>query len=155
MKSLICSSLLIALTFVSCVGNNGKNNANQTPTSESPKQVEIELDVFTNLPKEIDGCGCYFFLSETDKQEGKYICVNDFANLAFVSINSSLEKFVLTEHMENSNIYLYASNAFELKVEITKKESGGDEVSNVEGIITIKTEDNQKIETTFIGYCGC
>lgn len=155
MKCIIITSFAIGLALTSCVGNNCKNNPQQMPFSENQKQEGIKIEAFTTLPKEIDGCGCFFFLSKEDKQESKYIYVNDIANTAFVFVNGNLEKFELTEHKENSNIYLYASNAFDLKIEITKKEPGGYEVSNVEGVITIKTKDNQKLEKTFIGYCGC
>ena len=157
MKRIISTSFVVGLTLAACIGNNGKNNNQQKITSDSntQKHTDIELEVFTTLPKEIDGCGCYFYLSEKDKQEGKYMCVNDFANLAFVLVNGKLEKFELTEHKENSNIYLYANKAFDLKIEITKKESGGEETSKVEGIIIVKTKEGQKLEKTFIGFCGC
>lgn len=157
MKYFISTSFVIAITFVVCIGDNVHNNnrLRLASTISCQKQGNIELEVFTTLPKEIDGCGCYFFLTAKDKQEGKYICVNNFANLAFLSVNGKLERFEITEHKENSNNYLYSNKTFTLKIEIIKKESGGEETSNIEGVITIKSKEGRELRKIFIGFCGC
>lgn len=146
--------LFIVISLVGCANKTSKLSDTLVQRAK-PKSINMSIDKFTALPKEIDGCACYFYSSEKDKKEGKYICVNDFANLSFVSINGNLEKFELVKHEDNSNIYLYINQTFDLKIEITKKELGSEESSNIEGTITVKTKDGQELIKTFVGFCGC
>jgi len=124
--------------------------------AEQPKEtVKVSLDAFSVLPKDIEGCSCYFYLSKKDKKEEKYIFVNDFAKIAFVSVNGKIEKFILKEHQEGTDIYLYSNGTYDLKTKITKKESDGTEGSNEEGIITLMKGSDILFEKNFIGSCGC
>jgi hypothetical protein len=124
--------------------------------AEQPKEeVKVSLDPFSDLPKEIEGCACYFYLSKKDKKKEKYIFVNDFAKITFVSINGKMEKFILKEHKEGSEIYLYSNGNYELRTKITKRESDGAEGSNEEGIITLMKGLDFLFEKNFIGSCGC
>jgi hypothetical protein len=145
----------VGITFMSCASNEQNvNSVNAISQTNDKQQAEISLDTFTTIPKEIDGCSCYFYLSETDKNANKYIFVNDFAKIAFVTVNGKLEKFEIKEHKKNSKIYLYSNKSFDLKVEITKEEPGGEEASNMEGSITI-TKQGAKLIKNFVGSCGC
>jgi hypothetical protein len=128
------------------VGKNAK---------KSKEGVEISLDIFSDLPKEIEGCGCYFYLSKKDKKEEKYIFMNDFAKIAFVSINGKMEKFTLKEYQTGSNIYLYSNGTYDLRTKITKKESDGAEGFNEEGVLTLMKGSITVVEKSFIGSCGC
>lgn len=112
------------------------------------------LEPFTVLPNEIDGCGCSFYLSGNDEKDNKYICANDFANLAFVKLKGEMVKLELSEHKVSSNIYLYKNEEYTLKIEITKKEPSDYETSNIEGVITISSKDGVK-KQMFVGTCGC
>lgn len=126
----------------------------QVKIVEDKKALELDLTTFQKIPDEIDGCGCYFFLSKNDEAQNRYLMVNDFANIAFISINNKLEKFLLKEHKENSKSYLYSNANYIMKVEITEKTDGGEESSSVKGVITI-TKGEEEIKEYFIGSCGC
>lgn len=137
-------------------GDSNSNKSLSIDSAEKPKEaVKISLNTFSDLPKEIEGCSCYFYLSKKDRKEEKYIFVNDFAKMAFVSINGKIEKFILKEHQEGSDIYLYSNGTYDLKTKITKKESDGAEGSNEEGIITLIKGADILFEKNFIGSCGC
>ncbi|KAA8478432.1 hypothetical protein BDE36_0264 [Arcticibacter tournemirensis] len=130
-------------------------NPNDLKANNQEEEVNaIDLKPFTELPQELDGCGCYFYLSKKDEKEDKYIFVNDFASTAFVFVNNRLEKFELKEHDEGSNFYSYSNERYDLKIEITKKSTGGDETSNIEGVLTIK-KGKEELKKTFVGTCGC
>ena len=146
--------LLVGIFFISCVGNE---NPISNQTDNEVKRIEdsaIGLERFSVVPNEIDGCGCSFFSSEVDKKDNKYICVNDFADLAFVKLNGVMVRFELTEHKDSSNIYLYRSEEHALKIEIIKKEPADYETSNIEGVITISSKKGIN-KQKFIGTCGC
>jgi hypothetical protein len=147
--------IFIINAFIACNNGSKQNNNQSIANLTINEQKKIQLDRFTMLPQEIEGCGSYFFLTEKDKQEEKYICVNDFANLAFVSISGKLEKFVLKEHKDGDKIYQYSNDTYNLKIEILKKIDAGDETSNIEGVIVIQTKDGNYSKFNFIGYCGC
>jgi hypothetical protein len=133
-----------------------KKDTTQTDNKEV-KSIDIDsvsFETFSVIPKEIDGCGCNFYSSENDKNNNKYICVNDFANLAFVKLKGAMVKLELTEHKDGSNIYLYKSKEHTLKIEVIKKEPSEYEASNIEGVITISSKEGTK-KQSFIGTCGC
>ena len=150
MKRNLFKLLFVGISFISCA-----SNVNPTKKDEPKNKVEeINLELFSSIPIEIDGCGCSFYATENDKKDGKYICVNDFANLAFIKLNGQMVKFTLSEHKEDSNTYIYKNREYTLKVEITRKQAGDYEMSNVEGIITISFKEYSK-EQKFVGTCGC
>jgi hypothetical protein len=155
MKQNLFKFLIIGTIFISCAGNVNKNNI-QAGKSEV-KSIEadsVNLETFSVIPNEIDGCGCSFYLSENDKKDNKYICVNDFANLAFVKLKGEMVKLELTEHKDSSSIYLYKSKEYTLKIEVLKKEPSEYEASNIEGVITISSKEGIK-KQKFVGTCGC
>lgn len=115
---------------------------------------QINLESFSDFPDEIDGCSCYFSSSQANLKNGMYIFVNDFASFAFVKIEGNLLRFELQNHNENSNIYIYNHDNDKMKVEITKRETISDEVSLVEGLITINTAKGS-VKQKFVGECGC
>jgi hypothetical protein len=115
---------------------------------------KIHLDSFSGFPDEIDGCSCYFSISQDDLKNGIYIFVNDFASLAFVKIDGELIRFELQKYDENQNIYYYTHNNDKMKVEIIKSTTNKDEIAEIEGLITIETVKGN-IKQEFIGECGC
>lgn len=153
--------ILTAIVFYSCSNNSYDNNYQlKIPTKLQQESVlikdsiDFKINTFTDIPSEIDGCGCYFYLSKEDEQDKKYLLVNDFASIAFLSINGKVVKFVLKEHKENSSFYLYSNGFYKLSVEITKKEDGGIESSIIKGLIKL-SKGNIVIEKKFVGFCGC
>lgn len=120
----------------------------------SKKKRSLELDVFSKLPTEIDGSGgCFFSLSKEDMQAKRYICVNNLANLAYISIRGILVEFKLIKYDEQSNIYLYSSKDMSLKIVVKKNESIDDETSQIEGDIVVE-KGVEVLTKKFIGICG-
>mgnify|MGYP003577264278 CR=1 FL=1 len=146
--------VIVAADSLNSDFNKSLKDSNQIKTVQQEQRMDMVLNTFKDLPKEIDGCGCYFYLSKNDEKEAKYIFVNDFADAAFVSINKKLEKFKLKEHKDDSNTYFYFNADYDLIIEITKRYNGGDETSLVEGVI-ILTKGKNSIKNNFIGSCGC
>ena len=122
--------------------------------STTKGRVDFSLETFTTIPDEIDGCASYFYSSKHDQQSEKYLLVNDFANIAFITINGNLERFELKNYQADSNIYRYSNLGYDLKLEITKKGDGGNETSILEGIL-ILSKGKELIRKEFIGTCGC
>lgn len=150
----------VLLLYSNCQGSNERNlkqpkhSVNENDLTLKKLSVDFSLDSFSNIPEEIDGCACYFYLSAQDEKMEKYIFISDFANTAFISIKKRVEKFELREHKENSRIYLYSNGEYSLKVEIAKKENGASETSVMEGSISL-SKGNNIIRKDFVGACGC
>lgn len=117
----------------------------------------VKINTFTQIPKEIDGCGCYFFLSKKDKNLNRYIAVNDFAQFAFIKIGSNVEKFKLVRNFTvgKIDVYLYSQGASQLKIEIKTKTQTGPESNSITGTMTIETPNNPKKVVDIIGDTGC
>jgi hypothetical protein len=123
--------------------------------SQNPLIVNapINLTTFSNLPKEIEGCGCYFYLSKTDMAKEKYICVTDYANYAFISISGKIEKLKLLSNKKD--FYDYNNDKYDIKIKILKKEKDGGEGLKISGQINITHKTSQNKEIKIVGYIGC
>lgn len=153
-KYLIC----IVLIILSCSSKDKNINVDSAKTGQLSLQRndtnDFILNTFTNIPNEIDGCSCYFYESKNDENNEKYILVNDFANIAFVSINGSLERFLLKNHVDNSNIYTYENGNFILEIFLIQKEYQNNEASSVKGYIKL-SRGKTIVKKEYIGSCGC
>ena len=122
---------------------------------QSNVSPEIKLDTFDAIPSDIEGGCCYFYLSAKDKLENKYICVNDFSDIAYLNINGKLERFHLKRFDEKTNIYLYSNNDFEFTIKTNNSDPNNDDSSSVKGIITVYNKKHAKTMTKkIIGFCG-
>ena len=119
-------------------------------------EKKIQLEAFSSFPNEIDGCSCYFSISQEKLKKEEYIFVNDFASLAFVKMEGKLIQFELQNHDKKHKIYYYVHDDYKMKVEIKmiKKKKTEYETVVVKGIITIESKKGQT-KQAFIGDCGC
>ncbi|MES2627497.1 MAG: hypothetical protein V4616_00885 [Bacteroidota bacterium] len=148
----------MTFTYLSCTRQSqseqkelSKLSINKKLTVDSPS---LTIGTFNKIPDDIDGCGCYFYLSKEDELKSNYLFINDFADVAFISINQKLVRLQLEAHVESSDVYSYKSEDYTVKLEIQKRVEGGEEVSIVEGTIRVsdaKHENQKKI----VGTCGC
>ncbi|WP_243347793.1 hypothetical protein [Parabacteroides sp. FAFU027] len=153
--------ILLVAIFVLNISLNSSNQQNSP--SKAPKANNISVnnklgqfsvDTFTKLPKEMEeGGGCFFSLSKKDMDKEVYICVNNLANSAYVSINNKLEMFNLISHDKQNNNFYYTKNKLRLTIKVKKKKYIGDEATQMEGIIIVEN-DQCKIVKRFIGICG-
>ena len=155
MKSMKNTSYFVFLLFLySCSNEKLGDKNNNVELIEAKDPINLTISSFTTLPSDIDGCGCYFYLSEQDEKNNNYVFVNDFAKTAFICINDSLQKFELIKHKDNSDFYDYKNLIYDLKIEILKKENEGEEGSRIEGRIKL-SKGKLIIEKEFRGTCGC
>jgi hypothetical protein len=145
--------LMILFVEIYCGQSQSSNNFNNKTLTTIDSTI-IYLERFTDIPQEIDGCACYFFISQEDREKSQYIFVNDWALLAFVKINGQIVKFEQQKYDDKKNVYFYTHHTDKMKVEITKKIAEDYESVVVEGIITIETEKGH-LQQKFIGDCGC
>ncbi len=145
--------LIVSILLVSCTGRVKKNsNKSNKYEIENLKSDSICLETFSELPDEIDGCACLFFLSENDKDANEYICVNNFANLAFMKLKGRILSLELIKYEDN--VYMYQGEEFILRIEVTGKVSAEYESSYIEGVIIVSHKGNIK-RVKFIGTCSC
>ncbi|MBR4454495.1 MAG: hypothetical protein IKS33_09610 [Bacteroidales bacterium] len=114
----------------------------------------IQINSFTDIPEEIDGCACAFSVSREELKKRLYIFVNDFASLAFVKVDGELKRFELQSYNEDNHTYYYFCKEDIMEVKIFNKITCEDESVLIEGIITIMTK-NGIIKQKFIGTCDC
>jgi hypothetical protein len=119
---------------------------------QSDVSIDVKLDTFNVIPSDIEGGCCCFYLSTKDKLENKYICVNDFADIAYLKINGKMERFELTQFDEKTNIYSYSNKYFDFTIKTKKSDPDG---STVKGIIIVTNKKHTKtFSKNIIGFCG-
>jgi hypothetical protein len=124
-------------------------------TQNKPTHI-FKINSFTGLPKEIDGCSSYFFLSKNDKKTERYLFVNDLAQLSFIKIDNKLVKFTLVKNYKigKVDVFLYKSGSMTLQIELKTQKSIEDQ-TEVTGIMTVQFPTGQKETLNFIGDIGC
>ncbi|WP_158800617.1 hypothetical protein [Pedobacter sp. L105] len=126
--------------------NNSQRNKKQT--------IDVKLGTFTDLPRDIDGCVCFFYLSKLDEKKGKYIFVNNFAKTGYVLLNRKLEKFDLIDYKDKV-FYLYSNGVYNLKINFETKKNISEENFSIKGDLTLLKNGSLLIKKNFIGQCGC
>jgi len=111
------------------------------------------FETFTKIPDEIDGCSCTFSKNQLDFNNEKYIYANDYAEIAFISINKKLVKFKLVSM--KGNVSHYSNKDYKLRIDIKSEKPSGEESSILKGIMTLTNKQGQKTITNFTGECGC
>jgi hypothetical protein len=142
-------------TVIRRANSKASDSDSSSKNSKRENPMSINLSTFTDLPKEIEGCACYFYLAKGDEKKERYIFVNDFAETAYISISGKLTRFNLISHSEDNNIFLYSNDKYILKVELLNKKGDGNEGFTVKGALTLKKRKNILIKKNFIGNCGC
>jgi hypothetical protein len=133
----------------------------QRATKESPKQ-KIILDSFTDIPKEIEGCSCFYSESEEKNLKNEYLFVAGFDSAAFISIDNKLLKLQLVSTGRKGNSFgdydhvdVYKTNNYNVTLDIKYLKQQGDEGWLNTGTITVESKDGLKEIIKFFGGCGC
>lgn len=147
----------------------GQKKGNNTTTLDSTSQVfekkeitqdiePLRIDTFSTFPDEIDGCSCYFSNDSTELEQGKYIYMNNYAEISFMKINGILTKFTQTEFKEkdkNTTVEKFISDKYELIIEVKKGKQNGYESRLQSGKINLNDKKGNTITISFYGECGC
>jgi len=114
----------------------------------------FSISTFSKLPEDVYGSGCYFFLSDKDEKNSRYICVYDFANTSYISLNGNLFEFSINKQKSNNdNFFVFNKGDYILTIKITKS-TPIYEGSKIKGELILEYK-NKKINKKIIGYCGC
>jgi hypothetical protein len=145
--------ILVTLIFVlACKGSNQEKK--KISDNSNPPNIEV----FSDIPSDIDGCTCMFSFDSTNYNAKKYIYMNDFAQTAYMKLNGQMNKFTLSTKSEIDNKaskIVYLNDSYEVEIEIQDKKNGGYESTITIGIITVKNKVGQKSRKAFYGICGC
>ncbi len=112
------------------------------------------LYTFTKIPKDVEGCVCYFYLTKADERKNVYIMVENFAQEGYVSINGKIQKFNFIS-FRDMNYYFYSNGVYNLKVEFKNKVRPESEDFRVTGVITLLKGKIVLAKINFIGECAC
>ncbi len=114
----------------------------------------IQLNTFTKLPNDIEGCVCYFYLSRLDEIKRKYIMSEAFAQIAYVSINGKMQRFNLVNFKDKA-FYIYSNGNYILRVEFKVNIKSDDENFKVIGVLKIFKAQKLLIKKNILGECSC
>lgn len=155
---------LTTIFLIACGQKKGNNTTTLDSISlvfekkETTQNIEpLRIDTFSTFPDEIDGCSCYFSNDSTEFQQGKYIYMNDYAEISFMKINGKLTKFSQTEFKEvNKTIVAkFISKKYDLNIEVKRGKQNGEETTLQSGTIKLNDKRGNTITITFYGECGC
>lgn len=152
---------LIYIHFIACRSDNVGEEQNIPATGipsessfEKPKIGNLTFQTFDVIPDEIDGCACFFYLSEKDEASAKHLLVNNFASIAFMKIDGEMREFELEKFEKDMRIYNDVQGNYKLYISIEKKIDLDEKTSKLEGRLHL-IKGSEKAITNFIGFCGC
>lgn len=144
--------LFIGLLVSACEHNTLSNNSSQNSINSA-----FDIDTFSVIPPEIDGCACYFSNNEKEFKENKYIYADDHGNNAFLSINGVVTKFKIIKSdtfPAKHSIEVWTNDKYELIID-TKQVGQIDETWQEIGTLRITTKEGKTITKNIYGECGC
>ena len=158
-KFISTALLIITLTLMFACGQKPKTMTIDMPTVTNFEKVEtFKIDTFSTFPAEIDGCSCYFSNDSTEFKQGKYIYMNDYAEISFMKINGILTKFKQTEFKKVSKstiIAKFKSDNYEITIEVVDGKQSGEETTLKTGTIKVTDKNGKTVTKNFYGECGC
>lgn len=167
-NKLTASAIIFSLFIIACKKNSsevsGQHVKNDTITAIKDSTIsktagaKFNIETFSEFPKEIDGCSCYYSNNEEEFKKNQYIFVNDYDKISFMKINGTMIKFVQKETKDidaNTTETKSFGNDYELTVKSVKGKASGDETNTQSGIIIVKDKSGNSVEKTFYGECGC
>ena len=114
----------------------------------------FQITTFDNIPKDIDGGSCCFYMSLKDKNKHHYVIVNNLADLAYIAINKKVIRFNLIKEQKGKH-FVYRSKDYNLNIDIIKKthDSMSDESYSFIGYMTITDHHGNHQKIKIYGDC--
>jgi hypothetical protein len=130
--------------------SEGYRNNSETDTIMINK---MNVTTFKNIPKEIEGCACYFYKTIKGKNK-EYLMINDFAETAFISVDGKIIAFTQIDSNQQDRIYIYSSGNYKLITRVLNKIDDENE-TRLEGIMEVYQDEVLKYRSYFVGTCEC
>lgn len=153
---------LFLLFFVmACTKNTSQQKGLDTPIKESSvaKTTTLSLNIIKKKPKEIEDCSCYFSSSKAAFAKGEYLYFDNYLDVAFLSINNQLVKFILAKEADPFGALGYTEEiwqADEYKLIIMLSQLGKQgEALQKKGEMILTSSEGQMIEQNIYGACKC
>ena len=150
-------SILILLSVLDLSSKSGIDKGVAQSNNIDALNKQITVDTFSKFPSEIDGCACYYSNNMVEFKEKKYIYVDDYSNIAFVSINGVMTKFEFSKSdtmSEKRSIETFKNDEYEITIDV-KKIGQKDETWQQKGVLKIKSKKGDEIIKKIYGECGC
>jgi len=154
-KTYLIASLLLFFLFACGQELSDKKAAKEIQKTAQPS---LTIEPFSTFPSEIDGCSCYFSNDSIDFNNGKYIYVNDFAQISFLKINGVLTKFTQTEFSKSDKGITkarYKADKYQMAIEVKDGKSADGETMMKTGTIKVTDKNGRALIKNFYGECGC
>jgi len=135
----------------------GNVNELETITNEVIEELNVEFDSFSEFPKEIDGCSCYFSETPEDFKNGNYVFVDDFGmENAFMRLNGEEINFKLIDSKFDDDVSINNYISEDYLLELSFKETGQiDETFQQEVQMKLAFPTGAFLTKTIYGECGC
>ncbi len=149
---------IFSLFFLLGCSENSEIQTSEKTVGTKNRPTSLRFETFTQFPKDIDGCSCYFSKDSTDFKKKKYIFLDNFENIAYIKIKSRMVRLTRTKTEEFSDFSVktaYTNEEFDLVIKIYEGNSSGEETWMNFGEITLTKKSGEQIITNFYGECGC
>ena len=133
--------IIFLICFCSLKGNSNGNYQTKG----------FQITTFDNIPKDIDGGSCCFYISLRDKNKHHYIMVNNLADLAYIAINKKVIIFNFIE--QKGKHFVYRSKDYNLNIDIIKENPMPDESYSTIGYMTITDHHGNHQKIKIYGDC--
>lgn len=162
-----CGYLILIIVLIGCNVNKESSSrptdsslvdkGSQQNAANSLQNLENDsgsrLGTFTEVPEDLDGCGCFLYSTEVDEENGQLLFVGDGATPAAISLDKEIVRLNYINTGSNSD-ELSSSNGIKVIVKYSERNKVDDEGYRVRGTLEIQIRD-EVIEAYFVGYCGC
>lgn len=136
-------AFLAALIFVTQV-----TNAQQQP------KYSIKITTFTEVPRDMEGCGENLFLNKQDEKAERFVFYTDYVR-GLIYVNN---KMILITHNEKplENGSIFSNKDYTLEIKYGLRKSAGDESYQINSaIMTLKYHSKIVWTKKVIGGGGC
>ncbi|MES2277331.1 MAG: hypothetical protein V4592_14995 [Bacteroidota bacterium] len=135
---------LVVLTFVATVASS----------QQQPQNV-FKITTFTEVPRDMEGCGENLFLNKQDEKAERFVFYTDYVR-GLICVNN---KMILITHNDKSHDKdgsVFSNKDYTLIIKYGQKKSTGNESYQIKSaIITLKYHSKVVWTKSIIGGGGC
>ncbi|HEY4325826.1 MAG TPA: hypothetical protein VGN20_17665 [Mucilaginibacter sp.] len=135
---------LVALMFVSI-----------TASKQQQPQNAFKITTFTEVPREMEGCGENLFLNKQDEKAERFVFYTDYVR-GLICINNKMISITRNDKSHDKGQGEFSNKDYTLVIKYVQKKTTGDENYEIKSaIITLKYHSTVVWTKSVIGGGGC
>lgn len=122
---------------------------------QKQSQTVFKITTFTDVPKEMKGCGINLFLSKQDENAERFVFYTDYVR-GLIRVNDKMILITNKSKLNDKSSSVFSNKDYTLLIKYIQRKDTGDESYEIkQAVITLKYHSKTVWTKSVIGGGGC